>query len=222
MGTALSIAVRAHASCQIGVNYSAALDLVAYRGQVRRFVGLFAVDRETQPDPLDEAATYMCRLGDLGMNVVRIWLEPHDMFPYGNRLNPVGEARFERFLAICAGYGIKVSVGTHLSSLQTGWRLHNFQPPHHDILLEHLHLLGRRWGGDARVFSWTIVGKGQLPWYTRWLAECWPHWLQYWYNDDLAVLHEAWGSLPGVQCNSFDDAPIPPRNVGACLGIETA
>lgn len=204
----------------VGTNYSAMLDMVDYRGQPRRFTSLFGVDRETESDGLTEAAKYLKRLGDLGMNVVRIWTEPQDFFPLGNRLDPQAADRLDRFFELCRASGIYVSVGMHLAGGPMGWRLHNFQPPHSDVLLEHLHLLGTRWGKCEEIFSWTIVGEGQLPWYTKWMGDQWPHWLQYWYNDDLAALREAWGTLPGVSFHAFADAPVPPRNVGACLGID--
>lgn len=199
----------------VGVNYSAMLDMVHYQGAPRRFVGLFGVDRETEPDPLAEAAKYMAKLADLGLNVIRIWTEPHDFFPLGSRLDTEAADKLDRLLDLCRQHGIYVSIGMHLTSVPSGWRLHNFQPPHQQWLLEQLYLLGHRWGKQEQIFSWTIVGEGQLPWYTKWLADQWPHWLQFWYNDDLAALREAWGSLPGVSIQSFADAPIPPRNVGA-------
>ncbi|MDW8344882.1 MAG: hypothetical protein RMM51_10385 [Verrucomicrobiae bacterium] len=204
----------------VGVNYSAMLDMVHFKGKVRRFAGLFGVDRETEPDPLAEAAKYMGKLAELGLNVIRVWTEPHDFFPLGPRLDAEAADRFDRFLEICRQHGIYVSVGMHLTSVPTGWPFHNFQPPHQQWLLDQLYLLGRRWGKHEQIFSWTIVGEGQLPWYTKWLAEQWPHWLQFWYNDDLEALRQAWGTLPGVHIHSFADAPIPPRNIGACLGID--
>ncbi len=204
----------------VGANYAAMLDMVSFRGRVRRFTSLFGVDRETEADGLAEAAKYMRKLGDLGLNVVRVWLEPQDFFPLGNRLDPAAAERFEQFLSICGENGIYVSTGMHLAPSPTGWPFHNFQPPHNATLLEQLQLFGRRWGGHEQIFSWTIVGEGQLPWYTKWLAEQWPHWLQYWYSDDLDALRQAWGGLCGVHVTSFADAPIPPRNVGACLGID--
>ncbi len=204
----------------IGANYAAMLDMVNYRGKPRRFTGLFGVDRETEADPLAEAKKYMQKLGDLGLNVIRIWTEPQDFFPFGNRLDPATTDQFDRFLDLCRQHGIHVSVGMHLAPSPTGWPFHNFQPPFNQILLEHLHLFGLRWGKHEQIFSWTIVGEGQLPWYTRWLGEQWPHWLQYWYNDDLDALRKAWGGLTGVHFHSFADAPVPPRNIGACLGID--
>jgi hypothetical protein len=81
----------------VGVNYAAMLDMVDYQGQPRRFTSLFGVDRETEPDGLAEAAKYLKRLGDLGLNVVRVWTEPQDFFPYGNRLDPqTGERVVDR------------------------------------------------------------------------------------------------------------------------------
>lgn len=148
----------------VGTNYAAMLDMVNFRGQPRRFTSLFGVDRETEADGLAEAAKYLKRLGDLGLNVVRIWTEPQDFFPLGNRLDPQAADQLDRFFELCRASGIYVSVGMHLAGGPTGRRLHNFQPPHNEVLLEHLHLLGIRWGKCEQIFSWTIVGEGQLPW----------------------------------------------------------
>lgn len=204
----------------IGSNYAGIMDVVDYHGKPRRFTSLFGVDRETEPDGLAEARKYMRKLGELGLNVVRIWLEPHDFFPFGNVLDRKASERFDQFLEICGENGIYVSVGMHLAPSPSGWPFHNFQPPHDVILLEHLNLFGGRWGAHEQIFSWTIVGEGQLPWYTKWLGDQWPNWLRYWYGDDLESLRKAWGGLTGVNFTSFDDAPVPPRNIGACLGID--
>lgn len=204
----------------IGSNYAAIMDVVNYRGKARRFTSLFGVDRETEADGLAEAAKYMQKIGDLGLNVIRIWLEPHDCFPIGNVLDRQASDRFDRFLDICRQNGIYASVGMHLASSPTGWPFHNFQPPFDELQLEQQYLLGRRWGAQEQIFSWTIVGEGQLLRYTKWLGDQWPRWLQYWYSDDLEALRKAWGGLCGVYFTSFEDAPVPPRNVGACLGIE--
>lgn len=204
----------------IGTNYAALMDVVNDKGKLRRFTQLFGVDRETETDGLAEAKKYMKKLGDLGMNVIRIWTEPQDLFPLGNRLDPQGADRFDRFLDICGENGIYVSVGMHLAASPTGWPFHNFQPPYNQILEEHLHLMGKRWGNRPEIFSWTIVGEGQLPWYTKWLGDQWSNWLRYWYCDDIEALRKAWGGLSGVHFNCFDDAPVPPRNIGACLGID--
>ena len=204
----------------VGTNYSAVLDMVDYLGKPRRFVQLFGVDQETETDGVAEAEKYMKKLGDLGMNVLRIWMEPTDALPFGPRLDPEFIRKFDRFLDSCGENGIYVSVGMHMSAHPSGWKLHNFQPPHNQMLLEQLNLLGNRWGNDERIFSWTIVGEGQLPWYTKWLGQGWPTWLQFWYNDDLDALKDAWGRLSGVDFNSFDDAPVPPRNIGPCLGVD--
>ena len=169
----------------IGTNYAAMLDVVNYKGKLRRFTNLFGIDRETATDPLVEAATYMKRLGDLGLNVIRIWTEPHDFFPIGPRIDPEAADKFDRLLDICRQNGIYISVGMHLAASPTGWPFHNFQPPHQQLLLDQLYLFGTRWGKHEQIFSWTIVGEGQLPWYTKWLGDQWPQWLQYWYNDDL-------------------------------------
>jgi len=78
----------------------------------------------------------------------------------------------------------------HLATNPTGWPFHNFQPPHQQLLLDQLYLFRSRWGRHEQIFSWTTVGEGQLPWYTKWLADQWPHWLQYRYNDDRDMPHD--------------------------------
>ena len=203
----------------VGTNYCNLLSMVNYQGRLCRFGQLFGTDHQTLADPLAEATDWMKRLADLGMNVIRIWTEPCEFFPTGAALDPRTADRFEALLDCCAANGIYASVGMHLSPLASGWRLHNFQPPHQRWLLEQLQTFARRWGVHEHIFSWTIVGEGQLPWYTRWLGEQWPHWLQFWYNDDLAALKRAWGKLPGVDFNTFADAPVPPRNLWASLGF---
>lgn len=205
----------------VGVNYAAMLDMVDYRGKPRRFTNLFGVDRETEADGLDEARTWIPRLGELGMNVVRVWIEPHDAFPYSStRLDPGFADRFDSFLDLCGANGIFATVGMHMAGVPTGWVLNNFEAPHDRVLSDHLARYADRWGARDEVFSWTIVGEGQLPWYTCGLGDGWPAWLQYWYNDDLAALNESWDGECGVAIRSFADAPVPPRNIGACLGVD--
>ena len=203
----------------VGTNYCNMLDMVRYDGRLCRFAPLFGIDRETLADPLAEACTWMKRLGDLGLNVIRLWTEPTMFLTQGSVLDARTAAMFDTLLDCCQANGIYVSIGMHLTPVASGWRLHNFQPPHQQWLLEQLQLYAQRWGSHEQIFSWTIVGEGQMPWYTRWLGEQWPHWLQFWYNDDLALLKKSWGQLPGVDFNSFADAPVPPRNLWASLGF---
>ncbi len=71
----------------VGVNYSAGIAGGNHKGQHRRFASLFGVDPHTEADGLSEAKVYLPLLADLGMNVLRVWLEPHDMHPYANALD---------------------------------------------------------------------------------------------------------------------------------------
>lgn len=205
----------------VGVNYAAMIDMVNYRGRPRRFAELFGVDRHTAEDGLAEARLWIPRLAELGMNIVRVWIEPHNAFPYATtRLDPHFVKTFDAFLDVCGKNGVRVSVGMSVAGVPTGWVLHNFEAPHDRVLLDHLSSYAARWGKRDEVFSWTVVGEGQLPWYTKRLGEGWPGFLQYWYNDDVAELNASWSGECGVDIRRFEDAPVPPRNIGACLGVD--
>ena len=204
----------------IGSNYCAVMGRAKLGAFMSQVFHLFGTDDDTSDTGIGEAIKWIDKLADLNLNVLRIWLEPDEFFQDGYRISPQGAEKLDRFFEACRERGMRVAVGMHLAPSASGWKLHNFQPPHNQRLLEMLHLLGTRWGNEPAIFSWTIVGEGQLPWYTKWLGERWPTFLQYWYNDNLEDLKKAWGGLPGGSISSFEDAPMPPRNIGACLGID--
>ncbi len=181
---------------------------------------LFGQDDDMTADGLDTARHAMDRLAELGLNVIRIWLEPDEFFPTGLCLDARGAAKLDALIGFCRERGIFLSLGMHLSPTPTGWKLHNFQPPHNERLLEMLNIMAQRWGQEEQVLSWTIVGEGQLPWYTAWLGRQWPEYLRYWYNDDLDAIKKSWAGLCGLDFRCFEDVPVPPRNIGACLGLD--
>jgi len=70
---------------------------------------LFGVDENTAAEGVAEGRRAFERLAALGLNVVRIWLEPHDFFPVGCRLDPAVAAKrdavHERWWqAVCRDY----------------------------------------------------------------------------------------------------------------------
>lgn len=206
----------------VGVNYAATAGPMPGTGL--RGLPLFGTDRYTAADGLAEGVRMLDRISELGLNTVRIWLEPHDFFPVGTNLDPVAADKLDRLLAAGAARGVRFVMGMHLATLATGLRFHQdlFQPPHQERQLAQLDSLARRWGRRPEIFSWSIIGEGTLPWYTAWMAQQWPVWLEYWYNGDLAALKKAWGASAfsrHYDIRSFADAPIPPRNVGLDLPL---
>lgn len=204
----------------VGSNYSAIQGTYRVDGRDVGCFHLFGRDDDVPEDGLDTARCAMDRLATLGLNVIRIWLEPDEFFFNGLSLDAAGAAKLDALLGCCRERGIRLSLGMHLAPSASGWKFHNFQPPHNERLLEMIYVMARRWGGEEQIFSWTLVGEGQLPWYTSWMGAQWPAFLRYWYNDDLDALKKAWGGLCGMDFRSFEDAPVPPRNIGACLGLD--
>lgn len=196
----------------IGTNYCAVIDKTGFP--------LFGIDEHTEADGVAEARRAFARLADLGLNVVRTWLEPDIFFPVGRRLDPAAAGKLDALIVAAREHGIRLTLGLHLCPLKSrGFRagaLRSFEPPHRARLNEMLYHLGQRWGQEETIFSWSIVGEGTLPWQTKWLAEGWPAWLSYWYDGDIASLREAWEGTP---VPSFEEAPIPPRNVGLTLPL---
>ena len=196
----------------VGSNYCAVIDATGFP--------LFGSDAYTEADGVAEARRAFARLADLGLNVVRTWLEPDVFFPIGRRLDPAAAGKLDALLNCAREHGIRLSLGAHLCPLNSrGFRagtIRGFEPPHRERLNEMLYLLGQRWGQDETIFSWSIIGEGSLPWQTPWLAEGWPTWLSYWYDSDITTLRAAW---EGVAVPGFAEAPIPPRNVGFTLPL---
>ncbi|NQT20628.1 MAG: hypothetical protein HQ592_13050 [Planctomycetes bacterium] len=203
----------------IGSNYCGVMARVDTGGYCGNVFPLFGTDDNTEADGLAEGVRALDRLAALGLNVIRIWLEPHDFFPVGRRLDPEGAAKLDALLEAGRRTGIRFCVGMHLCDHASGHKFQPFEPPHDARLLDQLYALGSRWGREEQIFSWTIVGEGTLPWQTPWIVSQWPAWLQYWYNDDIKALHEAWG--PDVKATSFSDAPVPPPNVGLTVPLGT-
>jgi len=203
----------------IGCNYAAVIQGIENGGYCGQVFSLFGRDGHTLADPIQEAERAFERLADLNLNVVRLWLEPDTFFPLGLRLDPDGAGLFEDLLDVSQTHGLRLSVGMHIRphASRVGSNARAFEPPHRERLNEQLYLLARRWGREAGILSWTIVGEGTLPWQTRWIESQWPAWLEYWYDGDLKGLQSAWGE--GVRVDSFLDAPVPPRNVGATLPL---
>jgi len=202
----------------VGSNYCAVVAGQAAGGYCGQVFPLFGCDEYTEADGLAEGRRAFARMAELQLNVVRIWLEPDVFFSHGRRLDPAGAAQFDALLAAGREFGLRISVGLHLCPISSGGKLYSHEPPHDERLREMLYLLARRWGHDEQIFSFTIIGEGTLPWQTPWLAQRWPAFLQYWYNDDLVMLQREWGDV-GVDFSSFQDAPIPPRNVGYAAGL---
>lgn len=202
----------------VGSNYCGVMAALSEGGYCGSEFPLFGHDEYTEKDGVAEGIRALERMAALNLNVVRIWLEPDEFFPYGRRLDPIGAAKLDTLLDAGRSLGIRFSLGLHLTPIPSGWKLHSHEPPHNERLLEMLYLLGRRWGQNEDVFSWTIVGEGFLPWESHWLREKWGPFLQYWYNDNLEALKKAWGNT-GVDFHSFMDAPVPPRNIGYQLGL---
>ena len=203
----------------IGANYCAVMARVDAGGYCGNVFPLFGTDEHTAGDGVAEGRRAFERLESLGLNIVRIWLEPHDFFPVGRRLDPAGAAKLDALLDAGRRHGIRFTIGMHLCDHASGHKFQPFEPPHGERLLDQLHTLAGRWGRDEQIFSWTIVGEGTLPWQTPWIVSQWPAWLQYWYNDDLDTLRKAWGS--GMKVPSFADAPVPPPNVGLTVPLGT-
>ena len=205
----------------IGTNYCAVIEAIETGGYCGQVFPLFGRDEHTETDPVEEARRAFSRLADLGMNVVRTWLEPSDFFPVGLRLDSEAADRFDAVIAAASDHSIRLSVGLHLCPIASrgfsAGRIRSFEPPHRQRLIEHLHLLAGRWGNEPAIFSWTIVGEGTLPWRTPWMENGWPAFLQYWYDDDLDSLRSEWGAKVSVP--SFAEAPVPPRNIGATLPL---
>ncbi len=202
----------------VGSNYCAVVAGQANGGYCGQVFPLFGRDAHTEADGVAEGRRAFARLAALDLNVVRIWLEPDVFFPHGRRIDPAGAAQLDALLDAGRECGLRLSIGMHLCPTPSGGKLAAFEPPHDERLREMLYLLARRWGQEEQIFSWTIIGEGTLPWQTPWLAQRWPAFLQYWYNDDLAALQQAWGDV-GVAFSSFQNAPIPPRNVGYAAGL---
>lgn len=200
----------------IGANYAAA---IGRKGDTR-YSYLFGTDEFTAPTGVVEAQNAFGRLSELGMNTLRVWLEPDEFFPHGYRLDPAAAERFDALVDAARANGLRISVGMHLCPIPSGWKLHSFEPPHLDRHAAQWHALALRWGLRPEIFSWTIVGEGTLPWETPWIRSQWPTWLQYWYNDDAATLKATWGAnVPAF--DSFSNAPVPPPNVGLTLPVES-
>jgi len=202
----------------IGSNYCAVVAGQATGGYCGQVFPLFGRDAHTEADGVAEGKRAFARLAALHLNVVRIWLEPDIFFPHGRRLDPAGAAQLDALLDAGREFGLRLSVGMHLCAIPSGGKLASHEPPHDERLREMLYLLAQRWGHDEQLFSWTIIGEGSLPWQTAWLAQRWPAFLQYWYHDDLTALQSAWGQTDRA-FSSFQDAPIPPRNVGYAAGL---
>ena len=201
----------------IGANHCGVMAAIEDGGYCGCVFHLFGNDEDTAKTGVEEAARAFERMADLGLNVARMWVEPNDFFPVGYRLDPVSAEKFDRLLDAARKSGIRVSLGMHLTPHTSGWKIHNFEPPHDQRLLEHLYLMGQRWGNDDQIFSWTIIGEGTLPWNTPYLRSQWSTWLRYWYNETLDDLRKAWGK--DVTVKSFNEAPVPPENIGRKLGL---
>lgn len=204
----------------IGVNYASTIGpMPRPDGTMGHISALFGIDDHTEPDGLAEGKRMIRRIADLGLNVARVWLEPYDFFPVGERLAPEAADKLDELLTCAGEHDVKFVLNMHLSRLYTGLTFHQdlFQPPHHQRQLEQLHSLARRFGRNENVFSWSIIGEGTMPWQTEWLIRQWPAFLEYWYDADLKLLKEAWGRdafSSGFLIHSFRDAPVPPRPVG--------
>jgi hypothetical protein len=199
----------------IGANYAAVIG----ETNGRRYSYLFGTDEFTAPTGVAEAQRAFARLGELGLNTVRVWLEPDEFFPHGYRLDGGAAERFDALLDAARANGLRLSVGLHFCPLPSGWKVHGFEPPHLDRHAAQWRALALRWGSSAEIFSWSIVGEGILPWESAWMRSAWPVWLQYWYNDDVAALKAAWGAeVPAF--DRFENAPVPPPNVGLTLPVD--
>jgi len=203
----------------IGVNYAAAQNIAKYKNADRRFTTLFGVDQYTLDDPVEEARKWFHEFKERGFNFVRCWIEPQLSMPYGPTLDDAFVRQFDALLDICRETGIRLTLGCHIAGVCTGWDFQNSAPPFDQFLDHHYRLMAMRYGDCPEIFSWSIVGEGQMPWYTAQLHKGWPTFLQYQYNDDIQALKKAWGSLPGVNFRTWEDAPVPPRNIGAALGV---
>ncbi len=205
----------------IGVNYAATIGPVRRPdGSTVRISALFGQDEHTAPGGgLAEGKRMVDRISSLGLNIVRIWLEPGDFFPVGERLDPHAADQLHQLLDYGLSHGVRFVLGMHLSSLYRELVFHQdlYAPPHQARQLHQLYALARRFGAHEGVFSWSIIGEGTLPWQSPYLASLWPTFLEYWYCGDLKLLKEAWGRQAFYSCStiySFRDAPIPPRPVG--------
>jgi len=202
----------------IGTNYCAVIAGVQTGGYFGQIFPVFGRDEYTEADGSAEARRAFARLAQLGLNVVRTWLEPEVLFPHGRRLDPDGAARLDALVDAAVANGIRLSLGLHLCPIRSqafhSGTIRSFQPPHRQRLNDLLSILARRYGSEPAIFSWTIVGEAQLPWQTDWMAQQWPAWLEYFYDSNLDSLRAAW---EGVQVESFASAPIPPKNVGLTL-----
>lgn len=203
----------------VGSNYCGVMAGVDTGGYCGSVFPLFGIDEHTAPDGIAEGRRAFARLEALGLNTVRMWLEPHNFFPVGRRLDPAGAAMLDALFEAGRRHGLRFCLGMHLCDHASGHPLQSFEPPHQERLLDHLTSLAARWGWEEQIFSWTIIGEGTLPWQTPWIVSQWPAWLQYWYNDNLAALRTAWG--PDVAVTSFAEAPVPPQNVGLTVPLGT-
>ena len=201
----------------IGSNYCSVIERAGSGGYMGQLFPLFGTDEYTEKDGVAEARRAFSRLADLGLNVVRTWLEPDVFFPNGLRLDPGGVAKLDGLLDAAAEYDNRVTLGMHLCPIGSqaigGGKIHPYEPPHEERLLEQIAAMAGRWGDRGEVFSWSLVGEGTLPWVTDHMKIRWPAWLEYWYDGSLDKLRDAWG--PDVPFTDFDDAPVPPRATGA-------
>ena len=55
------------------------------------------------------------RLSDLGLNTVRIWLEPDDFFPVSTSLDRAATDKLDRLLTAGAERGVRFVIGMHLA-----------------------------------------------------------------------------------------------------------
>ena len=202
----------------IGTNYCGVIAGVRTGGYCGQVFPVFGVDEYTEADGVAEARRAFKRIADLGLNVVRTWLEPEVFFPLGRRLDPDGAAKLDALLDAARSNGLRLALGLHLCPISSkgfaGSRIRSFEPPHRRRLNDVLAILAHRYGSDPAIFSWTIVGEAQLPWQTAWMASQWPAWLEYFYDSNIELLRQAW---QGVRVDSFAEAPIPPRNIAATL-----
>ncbi|MDL5050298.1 hypothetical protein QQ054_30300 [Oscillatoria amoena NRMC-F 0135] len=204
----------------IGTNYANCIGGYTAGDRSVGYSYLFGVDEYTQKDGLQEALDNFKKIADLGLNVVRIWFEPDEFFPHGYRLDPKAAERFDTLLECCRQNGIFLAIGCAFCPIPSGWILHPFEDENNERHRMQLRVAARRWGQHPNIFSWTVVGEGTLPWQTGEFVQGWKNWLRYWYNDNLAELKKAWSDAPDFR--TFEDAPVPPPNVGLTKGVFAA
>lgn len=203
----------------VGTNYANTIGGYTAGDHSVGYSYLFGVDEFTLADGLDEVLSNFKKIADLGLNVIRLWLEPDEFFPFGYRLDPTAAKRFDRLLDECTKLGLYVSIGISYCPIPSGWILHPFERIHNERHRMQLRAAALRWKDHPNIFSWTIVGEGTLVWQTQEMAAGWPEYLRYWYNDDFAALKAAWPEAP--EFRTFQDAPIPPPNVGVLKGVSS-